>query len=48
MVDFTVPPCAAYVRRSYPLERALWATGHRLKLEAEARRAGVDESCGGP
>ncbi len=26
------------------LDRALWATGHRLKLEAEARRAGVDES----
>jgi transcriptional regulator with XRE-family HTH domain len=26
------------------LERALWATGHRLALDAPARRAGVDES----
>lgn len=26
------------------LEDALWATGHRLTLDAPARRAGVDES----
>lgn len=26
------------------LEDALWVTGHRLVLEAPARRAGVDES----
>jgi transcriptional regulator with XRE-family HTH domain len=26
------------------LENALWATGHRLVLEAPVRRAGVDES----
>jgi transcriptional regulator with XRE-family HTH domain len=26
------------------LDRALWATGHRLALDAQARRPGVDES----
>lgn len=26
------------------LDRALWATGHRLTLDAPARRPGVDES----
>ena len=26
------------------LDRALWATGHRLTLEASPRRPGVDES----
>lgn len=26
------------------LDRALWATGHRLALNAAARRPGVDES----
>lgn len=26
------------------LEKALWATGHRLTLDASRRRAGVDES----
>jgi predicted transcriptional regulator len=26
------------------LDRALWATGHRLTLDATARRSGVDES----
>lgn len=26
------------------LDKALWATGHRLALDAQARRAGVDES----
>jgi transcriptional regulator with XRE-family HTH domain len=26
------------------LDKALWATGHRLALDAHARRAGVDES----
>jgi len=26
------------------LDRALWATGHRLTLDAPARSAGVDES----
>lgn len=26
------------------LDRALWATGHRLTLDAPARRHGVDES----
>jgi transcriptional regulator with XRE-family HTH domain len=26
------------------LDKALWATGHRLTLDAQARRPGVDES----
>ncbi len=26
------------------LDKALWATGHRLMLDAQARRPGVDES----